>query len=81
MNKRIAKKKYKKALEVNGIYYGVNCKNTTPITFKSFDKTTSENTLTIGRVGMSFASVLDVFSDSEYSKYVCTDPKNDKHCD
>lgn len=66
--------------EENGIYYGVNCKNTTPITFPSFDKTTHENVLILGQVGMSFAGVSDVFSDSEYKKseYIYTDPKNDK---
>lgn len=37
--------------EENGIYYGVNCKNTTPITLPSFDKTTHENVLILGQVG------------------------------
>lgn len=58
--------------EENGFYYGVDCKNTTPITLKSFDKTTI-----LGRVGMSFAGISDLHSDSEYSEYICTDPKNE----
>lgn len=63
--------------EENGFYYGVDCKNTTPITLKSFDKTTSKNALILGRVGMSFAGISDIHSDSEYSEYICTDPKNE----
>lgn len=32
---------------------------------------------------MSFASITDIFSDSEYmkSEYICTDTKNDKNYD